>query len=163
MPDPHEHPKVLAVSSGGGHWTELRRLRPAWDGACVDYVVTDAGYRHEVEEDPQQIAGRTPRVFRVMDANANQKLRLLGLAIVMLWIVIRVRPDVVVSTGAAPGYFAIRFGKFFGARTIWVDSIANAEEMSVSGKLSRQYSDLWLTQWPHVAQETGAEYAGAVM
>lgn len=157
------HTKVLAVSSGGGHWSELRRLRPAWDGARVDYVVTDAAYRNDVARDPSSRSGHTPRVFRVMDANATQKLRLLVLGAMMAWVVLRVRPDVVISTGAAPGYFAIRIAKLLGARTIWVDSIANAEEMSVSANLSRAHCDLWLTQWPHIAADTGADYAGAVM
>ena len=45
-------------------------------------------------------------------------------------VVLRERPDVVVSTGAAPGYFALRFGRLFGARTLWLESIANVEELS---------------------------------
>ena len=156
-------PKVLAVSSGGGHWTELRRLAPAWQDAAIDYVVTDSDYRAEVQTDPPHAGGRLARVFAVADANATQKGRLAVLALMMLVLVLRVRPDVVISTGAAPGYFAIRFGKLLGARTIWVDSIANAEEMSMSAKLARRHCDLWLTQWPHLARETGALYAGAVM
>jgi len=150
--------KVLAVSSGGGHWSELRRLRPAWDGADVDYVVTEPAYKSDVSDDPG-----TPRVFCVSDANASQKLRLLRLALMVAWVIVRVRPDVVISTGAAPGFFAIRFGKMLGARTIWVDSIANAEELSVSANLSRRHCDLWLTQWPHLCETTGATYAGKVM
>lgn len=162
MTDQTRPPKVLAVSSGGGHWSELRRLRPAWAGARVDYIVTDAGYRTEVAQDAAT-GGHTPRAFRVIDANASKKLRLLGLAVMTAWVVLRVRPDVVISTGAAPGYFAIRFGRIIGARTIWVDSIANAEELSVSANLARKHCTLWLTQWPHLQEETGATYAGAVL
>ena len=49
----------------------------------------------------------------------------------------RLRPDVVITTGAAPGYFAVRIGKLLGARVVWVDSIANAEELSLSGPEGR--------------------------
>jgi NADPH:quinone reductase-like Zn-dependent oxidoreductase len=162
MSDKSRPPKVLAVSSGGGHWSELRRLHPAWAGARVDFMVTDAGYRQEVARDAAS-GGHKPRAFRVMDANATQKLRLLGLAVMTAWVVLRVRPDVVISTGAAPGYFAIRFAKMMGARTVWIDSIANAEELSVSANLARRHCTLWLTQWPHLQDETGAHYAGAVL
>ncbi len=162
-PDSARVPRVLAVSSGGGHWVELRRLRPAWDDADVTYVVTDPGYRGEVLEDPPGPRGKPSQMLHVPDANKTQKLRMLWLALCSLWIVVRTRPDVVISTGAAPGYFAIRFGKMLGARTIWVDSIANAEELSVSGRLAKPYSDLWLTQWPHLSSANGPEYVGAVL
>jgi hypothetical protein len=78
-------------------------------------------------------------------------------------LLIRVRPDVVVSTGAALGYFAVRFGRWFGARTIWVDSVANAEELSMSGQMAGRHADLWLTQWPHLAREQGPAFLGSVL
>ena len=33
--------RIMAVASGGGHWVELRRIVPAFDGAEVVYVSTD--------------------------------------------------------------------------------------------------------------------------
>jgi hypothetical protein len=42
-------------------------------------------------------------------------------------------------------------GKFLGAKTIWLDSIANVEHISMSGEKVRGFTDLWLTQWPHLA------------
>ena len=83
--------------------------------------------------------------------------------VVVLTILLRTRPDVVVSTGAAPGYFALRIGKMLGARTIWVDSIANVDELSLSGQLVKAYADMWLTQWPHLAKPGGPECHGAVL
>jgi hypothetical protein len=69
----------------------------------------------------------------------------------------------VISTGAAPGYFALRFGKLIRARTIWLDSIANAEELSTAGKKVQRYADLWLTQWTHLATTAGPRFGGAVL
>ena len=69
----------------------------------------------------------------------------------------------IVSTGAAPGYIAIRLGKLFGARSVWVDSIANPEQLSMSGAMAGRYADLWLTQWPHLAKRDGPYYRGAVL
>ena len=43
--------------------------------------------------------------------------------------------------------------KFYGARTIWVDSIANSDVLSLSGQLVKTVADLRLTQWPHLADE----------
>lgn len=69
----------------------------------------------------------------------------------------------IISTGAAPGYFALRMGKWFRARTVWVDSIANVEELSLSGARAGRHADLWLTQWEHLAQPGGPEYRGSVL
>jgi len=147
-------PKALLVASHGGHWVQLRRIAPAFDGLQVSYVSTDAGLSGEVQPASLSV---------VPDANLDHKLALLRLAIRMFWVVLRQRPDIVVSTGAAPGFFALIFGKLLGARTIWVDSIANAEELSVSGAKAKPFADLWLTQWSHLEGRDGPLFKGAVL
>lgn len=146
--------KILAVSSGGGHWVQLRRLMPAFDGHRVAFVTVNPVYRSDVEPHP---------FYSVNDATSWNKLGLLIMALRLAWIVLRERPDVVVSTGAAPGYFAIRFGKLLKAQTIWIDSIANIEKMSKSGRMSGRFADLWLTQWPHLAGVNGPQCKGNVL
>jgi len=68
-----------------------------------------------------------------------------------------------VSTGAAPGYIAVRLGKLLGARTAWIDSVANVEEVSLSGRMVGRHADLWLTQWRHLAKDDGPQYRGEVL
>jgi UDP-N-acetylglucosamine:LPS N-acetylglucosamine transferase len=81
----------------------------------------------------------------------------------VLRVLVRERPELVISTGAAPGCLAIALGRLLGARTIWLDSIANVERLSVSGRLVRPFCDLWLTQWPHLAARGGPAFAGRVL
>ena len=50
-----------------------------------------------------------------------------------------------------------------GARTLFLDSIANAEELSLSANLARRHCDLVLTQWPHLAEGDGPGYRGSVL
>lgn len=150
--------RVMAIASGGGHWVQLRRMRTAWADCDVVWVTTHPGYQREIEAD-----GGNARFYAVTDANRWQKARLLRQFSQIVRIVLRERPHVVVTTGAAPGYFALRLGRMFGARTVWIDSIANAEELSLSGRKAGPYADLWLTQWPHLAREDGPQYRGAVL
>lgn len=148
-------PKVLAISSGGGHWVQLVRLSPAFADSVVTFVTVRPGYKSDVAPGAR---------FRVIpDANRTHRLRLICSAIMVLWILLTERPDTVVTTGAAPGYFAIRFGRLLGIRTIWVDSIANAEELSLSGKQAGKYAHLWLTQWEHLAKPGGPCFKGNVL
>jgi UDP-N-acetylglucosamine:LPS N-acetylglucosamine transferase len=152
-PGPTAAPKLLLVASGGGHWIQLLRVLPAFDGAEQVFA--------SVHRDcAQDVPGR--RLHVLTDANQWERLRLLRLAFEVLWVVLRERPDVVISTGAAPGVFALLFGRLLGARTIWLDSLANAEELSLSGRLVRRFASLWLTQWPQLARPGGPEYAGSV-
>jgi UDP-N-acetylglucosamine:LPS N-acetylglucosamine transferase len=151
--DGSQRQRILAVASSGGHWVQLRRLAPAFEGEDVAYLTTDHGHRAEVGE---------ARFYVVNDANRWNKLALILCALRILWVVARERPRVVVSTGAAPGYLAIRGARLLGARTVWIDSIANVEELSMSGQMASTAADLCLTQWPHLA--TGpVRYLGAVL
>lgn len=145
--------KVLAAASGGGHWVQLLRLRPAFAGHHVEFISTNAGYQADVDS-PLHV---------VTDANMWQKMRLLKMFLEVAWVVVTFRPDVVVTTGAAPGFAAIMFGRLFGAKTVWIDSIANSEELSNSGKQAHRWASAWVTQWQHLSCEHGPEFWGAVL
>jgi hypothetical protein len=44
-----------------------------------------------------------------------------------------------------------------------VDSIANAEQLSMGGLLVRRYADHWLTQWPELASSNGPRWEGSIL
>jgi UDP-N-acetylglucosamine:LPS N-acetylglucosamine transferase len=155
MPDrTRARPVILAVSSGGGHWVQMQRIAPAFAGAVVHYATTDATAASQIGHAPIHV---------YPDANKDTPLRLVLCLLRLIWIVLRVRPDVVVSTGAAGGVLAIRLARLIGARTMFIDSIANARQLSISARLALGVADRVLSQWPRVAERTGAEYRGAVL
>jgi UDP-N-acetylglucosamine:LPS N-acetylglucosamine transferase len=81
-----------------------------------------------------------------------------------LSIVVKERPDVVISTGAAPGCLMCLLGRLLGARIVWLDSITNVERVSLSGRLVRPFADLFLVQWPELAEKyRGAQYVGTIV
>lgn len=149
--------RILAVSSGGGHWTELLRLRPSFVNKEVVYATVRASYRDQIE------CNACPRFYRIADVTRWNKLKWIVTAAELVWILIRERPEAVITTGALPGYMAVRLGSIFGARTIWVDSIANAGRLSRSGERAGKHVDLWLTQWQHISRPGGPYYKGAVV
>ena len=146
--------KIVAISSGGGHWIELLRLRPAFQGHFVVYVTVSEAYRTHVGDAPLRV---------IDDCTRWDKLGLLKTSMQVLRVLLEERPDVVVSTGALPGFFGVLFAKRLGARTIWVDSLANVEELSMSGQKIGPHADLWLTQWPELERPGGPRYAGTVL
>ncbi|WP_247341587.1 MULTISPECIES: UDP-N-acetylglucosamine transferase subunit ALG14 [unclassified Bradyrhizobium] len=130
------------------------RIKDAFGGCEVVFVTVHESYR-------AQVAGQ--KFYVVNDANRWTKIRLLKTARSVARIIWTERPDIVISTGAAPGYLALRLGRIVGARTIWLDSIANVEHLSMSGSRIGRSADLWLTQWPHLARPEGPHYEGAVL
>ena len=146
--------KVLAVASGGGHWIQLLRLIPAFVDSDLVFVGVNISYRSQVTEH---------KFYSVSDGTRWDKIGLIKAALKLTWINWKERPDIVVSTGAAPGYLAICLGKLFGARTIWLDSIANVECLSMSGTIAGRFADLWLTQWPRLEKPEGPFYRGSVL
>lgn len=145
--------KLLAVASGGGHWVQLLRLRPAFERVETIWLTTQQDYTRDVEGE----------LHVVKDANLWTKGALVKMFLQVGWLVLRIRPDIVVTTGAAPGLAAIIFGRILGARTVWIDSIANSEEMSGSGAHAKRWAHVWLTQWQHLAKSSGPEHWGAVL
>ena len=147
-------PRVLALSSGGGHWVQLLRMRSAFADCDLIFATVDPSSRG-------QVAGHEFRTYP--DANKSTKTALFKTAWAIGKLVWETRPDMILSTGAAGGFFAVLFGRFVGARGVFIDSMANAETLSVSAKLVLKAGGTVYTQWPELAEHTGAEYHGAVI
>jgi len=153
-----KHEKILAISSGGGHWVELMRLVPAFQGMNVHFASVDERLSAMVEG----------HVFhKIPDATAKSPIRMIYLIFSVIWLLIRVRPSVIVTTGAAPGCWAVLIGRIFCARTLWIDSIANARVLSRSCEWIRGRATAAFTQWPDLA-DAGinggrVEYHGSVL
>ncbi len=146
--------RIIAIASAGGHWQQLMLLRPAYEAHRVTYLTTLDGLAERFDAAP---------AHTVPDCNRNTKLRMVSATLVIGWHLLRIRPHAVITTGAMPGLIALTLARFIGARTIWVDSVANAERMSSSGRLARRVAHIRLSQWQSVAEAEGAEFAGRLL
>lgn len=156
-------PTVLAIASAGGHIVQLCRLMPAWEGCTTVIATTSDGYQGEVEAVAESCGQPKPSYAVVTGGSRWQKFSMVRSLIDVLLLLVRVRPDVVITTGAAPGFLALRLAPVVKSRTIWIDSIANSDELSLSGKMAGKYADLWLTQWDHLAGPDGPDFRGSVL
>lgn len=136
--------KILAVASAGGHWIQLLRLIPAFENNELVFLSSNRSFYDTVSK---------YEFHFVKDANRGQKLNLLIMAFEVLRKVYIIRPDIIITTGAAPGLLSIIVGKYLGAKTIWIDSIANVENISLSGKIARHFADRVYTQWPNLTEK----------
>lgn len=155
--------RVLAISSTGGHWVQLLRLMPAWDGCEVHYACTSPDHEGRLRATAAARGQSVASYTSVTDANRWAKARQVRQMLEVGALVLRVRPQVIITTGASAGYSAILAGRLLGARTCWIDSIANGEELSLSGERAGPHADLFLTQWPALARADGPHFHGAVL
>lgn len=147
--------KVLAVASGGGHWLELCRIRPAFADLDVVFVSVHSNYADQVQGH---------RFHVVRDVSRRNWWGVAVLIPQLTRIILRERPDVVITTGSFPALFALAIAKAtVQAKTIWIDSIANVDKLSSSGSLARHVADVCLTQWPAIRADRGPAYWGAVL
>lgn len=147
--------RVLAIASGGGHWVEMRRLVPAFEGMDVAFASVYPDYARDVEGH---------RFYSFPDFSRFNKLGIFPLTWRLLRILLKERPEVVITTGSAPAMLCLGMAKLlFRSKTIWIDSIANCERLSTSGSLAKHVADIWLTQWDHLAVERGPKFWGAVL
>lgn len=146
--------KLLALASGGGHWVQLQRLRPAFEGFETVYVSMFDSYA-------EQVAGS--RYYVVPDASRFDLKSFVPVFAKALVIMLRERPNAVVTTGSAPMLTFVLLGRLMGARTLWIDSIANSERISSSGRLARRLAHCVVSQWPEVAERERVGYWGAVI
>lgn len=145
--------KIFAVASNGGHWKQLLRItKPIEKQFEVVYASTHPKC---------STATAGCRFYLVRDFNRKDAWHSLPAFIRLLRIFRKEHPDAVLTTGAAPGLVCLLAGWIFRCKTIWVDSTANAAELSGSGRIARHFASRVYTQWPDLAVD-GVVYAGTV-
>ncbi|WP_083325675.1 oligosaccharide biosynthesis protein Alg14 [Hymenobacter coccineus] len=145
--------KILAIASAGGHWIELMRISPAFENQEIVYVCTRESFRKTVAEN---------EFFCIPDSSRWNKADLIRSFLMIYKLVRLIKPAIIISTGAAPGLMAIFSGRLLGIPTVWLDSIAQTEELSMSGRIARVVAHKMYTQWPELASKR-VTYAGNIL
>ena len=91
---------------------------------------------------------KTARVFSIPNIVRHNPLSWLVGAFLSLVIVIRQRPDVVITTGAGIVVFFCVFAKLFGAKLIFIESMARIKSPTLTARMLYPFADLFLVQWP---------------
>ena len=134
--------KVCIVSSCGGHLTEVRCLKSAYEQYEHFYVLNDKALL------PADMEGRT--LFITHAERDWRVLKNLWEAIIILG---RERPQVILSTGAGPAVpFALVGRLFFGTRVVFVETITRIDRPSLTGRLMYYLAHDFFYQWQGLAR-----------
>ena len=145
--------KVMAVASIGGHWIQLLRIaRPMEEKYEMVYVSNHPKCATMVEGQ---------KFYQTADFSRSDAWKSIPSFFHAAKIIWREKPDAIITTGAAPGLVCLLVGKLLGRKTIWIDSIANAEHLSASGRIASKFASRIYTQWKDLAIGK-IQYAGNV-
>lgn len=148
--------RICLAASAGGHLSQLLKLSESWQKYEVFYVST-------LESVTQKLQ-KLGRFYITGECNREHPFLATLVFKNCIKIILKEKPDVIISTGAAPSCILCLMGKLFGAKIVWIDSIANVERLSLSGRIIRPFANLILTQWPEVAKKyKRVEYAGTLI
>lgn len=81
-----------------------------------------------------------------------------------LQIVLSFKPETVVTTGAHTGGIMCFVAKLFGAKIIYIESLAKTQSLSMTGKNVYRFADKFYVQWESLAKKyPKAEYLGRLI
>ena len=153
--------KVLFISSTGGHLSELMQLEPIFD-SYDSYLITEKTKSNLAlkakwgKNISYLLYGSKDHLFSYLFKFSYNCLKSIGLFI-------KIRPNVVVTTGAHTAVPMCYLAKIFRRKVVYIETYANLHTKSLSGKLVYPIADLFLVQWESMLElYPKAEYWGGV-
>lgn len=144
--------RVLLVGSSGGHLSQLMALEPWWrnrERTWVTFDTEDAVSRLRIERDETVMWAHHPTT-----RNLPNLVRNLVLAISVL---LRNRPEVIISTGAGVAFPFFLMAKLFRIPTVFLEVFDRIDSPTLTGRLCRPLASRFCVQW----DEQRALYKGA--
>ena len=148
--------KICIVCAYGGHLTEALYLLDAFREHQVFFIT----YRSEGSNNlPAKYLFDAPRMKLL-----HLAFKVASYLPALFKIIRRERPDVIVSTGGEIAIPVFYFAKFFGIRTIFVETWTRIQFPTITGKIVYHVTDVFLVQWPELLKKYGkrARYIGGI-
>ena len=137
--------KVLFISSTGGHLSELMKLEP---------MFKDYDYRIITEKDSTTMYLEEKYKGRVFFVPYSTRSKIISyffkysyIILKSIFLFLKIKPDVIVSTGTHTAVPMCYFGKILRKKVIYIETFANINKKTVSGKMIYPISDLFIVQW----------------
>jgi beta-1,4-N-acetylglucosaminyltransferase len=146
---------VMLVCSSGGHLQQMLALEPVWSAYSHMWVTFD-------KSDARSLLADERVVYAYSPTNRNVKNLLRNL--VLAWRTLRrVRPRVLLTTGAGVAVPFAWIGRMLGVRIVYVESFTRIEGPSLTGRLVAPIAHRAYVQWPEMEGALrSARYAGNV-
>lgn len=137
--------KVLFISSTGGHLKELLQLKKIF-GKYDSYLITEkTDSTKKLKDEYKEKMGYM--VFGTKDHMLTYPFKLLANCFISVFYFIKIRPKYIVTTGTHTAGPICYLGKIFGSKIIYIETMANINRKTQTGRLIYPIADLFIVQW----------------
>ena len=131
--------KVCLVGSSGGHLNHLYLLKSFWEDkerfwATFDREDSRSMLKNETVYPLYYPSNRSVKALLINTFRAVKILR-------------KEKPDLIISSGAAPAIPFFYIGKLMGARLIYIEVFDRINQATITGKICYKVADRFIVQW----------------
>ncbi len=153
--------KVMFISSAGGHFNELSQLKKIFYKYDYFLVTEKSGNSDTLKKEHNNKIGFL--LFGTRFKPLSYLFILFANCFISLYWYIKVKPKYIVTTGAHTAGPMCCIGKIFGSKIIFIESFANINTKSVTGKIIYLFADLFIVQWEDMLKiYPKATYGGGI-
>ena len=161
LEEPNKMKKVLFISSTGGHLNELLQLSPLFEK--YDYHIIT-----EKDKPNENLKEKYGKKIDFLPYGTRAKLftyifKYFYLCIKTIYFYLKIRPNVIVTTGTHTAGPMCYLGKIFGSKIIYIETFANKNKKTATGRLIYPIADLFIVQWEEMLKlYPKAVYGGSI-
>ena len=137
--------KVLFISSTGGHLSEMLQLKDMFNR--YDYRIITEKTKSNLKLKKYYGNRINYLVYGTKDHMLSYPFKLLYNCFKSLYFYLKIHPDYVITTGAHTAGPMCLIAKLFGSRVIYIETFANINTKTITGKLLYPVSDKFIVQW----------------
>lgn len=153
--------KVLFISSTGGHFNELMQLFSLFEK--YDYHIIT-----EKDKTNLNLKEKYGDKISYLPYGTRSKLfsyifKYFYLCLKTLYLYIKIRPKYIITTGTHTAGPMCYLGKIFRSKVIYIETFANKNSKTATGKLIYPIADLFIVQWEEMLKlYPKAVYGGSI-
>lgn len=153
--------KVLFIASTGGHLNELMQLKTLFKK--YDYhIVTE---NTKVDKSLKNKYGNKMSflIYGTKKYPISYIFKFIANCFISLYYFFKYQPEVIVTTGTHTAGPMCYLGKIFGSKIIYIETFANRNRKTATGRLVYPIADLFIVQWEELLKiYPKAVYGGAI-
>ena len=142
--------KVLFISSTGGHLSEMMQLKKMFKD--YDYHIITEKTKSNISMKNKYKDRINFLVYGTKDHMLTYPFKLIYNCFKSLFLYLRIHPDYIITTGVHTAGPMCLIGKIFGSKVIYIETFANINTKTITGRLLYPVADRFIVQWPSMTK-----------